>query len=71
MKNLHDCKEFFKDLHMNCLSESAFDKDIFTSTERARYEMFCETLKFIFGEKFEEIELYWVNESLNEYYSKF
>lgn len=69
MKNLNECKEYFKDLYMNCLSDDAFDKSIFESTELARYEMFCETLKFIFGEEFKQIEPHWANEALNEFYS--
>ena len=46
MKKLEECKEYYKDLYFNCLESNAFDKNIFDSTDLARYEMFCETLKF-------------------------
>ncbi len=70
MKNLAECKEYFKDLHMDCLQENAFEKSGYESTEKARFETFCETLKFIFGEQFTRIEPTWAQESLNEFYSR-
>ena len=69
MKKLAECKERFKDLHMNCLQERAFEKSAFDSTEKARFETFCETLKFIFGDQFTKVEPVWAQESLNEFYS--
>lgn len=69
MKNIAECKEFFKDLHMDCLSENAFEKSAFDSTEKAKYEMFCETLKFVYGQEFERVRPLWTQESLNEFYS--
>lgn len=70
MKKLNECKEYFKDLHMTCLEENAFEKNIYESTSLARYEMFCETMKFIFGEEFNQISMQWTQESLNEFYSR-
>lgn len=70
MKNLGECKEYFKDLHMSCLEEDALEESVFESTEKARYEMFCETLEFIFGEEFIQIMPTWTQESLNEFYSR-
>lgn len=69
MKSLNECKEYFKDLYMNCLSDDAFDKSIFENTELARYEMFCETLTFIFGEEFKEAKPHWASEAIKEFYS--
>lgn len=65
MKKIAECKEFFKDLYMNCLMENAFEKNVFDSTEKARYEMFCETMKFVYGEEFERIKPTWIQELLN------
>lgn len=70
MKNIAECKELFKDLHMNCLAENAFEKNVFDSVEKARYEMFCETLKFIYEEEFEKVIPSWTQESLNQFYSQ-
>lgn len=69
MKKINDCKEYFKDVFMNCLEEDAFEKSQFESTEKARFEMFCETLKFVYGEEFEKVRLAWTQEALNEFYS--
>lgn len=70
MKNLHDCKEFFKDLYFNCLSVDAFSKSIFDCVELSRYEMHCDTLLFVFGDEFKEIKPNWISEASKEYYSK-
>ena len=43
---------------------------IFESTEKARYETFCETLKFIYGADFENIMPNWSNDALKEFYSR-
>lgn len=45
-------------------------KAIFESTEKARYETFCETLKFIYGADFENIMPNWSNDALKEFYSR-
>lgn len=70
MKTLNECKEYFKDLYMDCLEENAFEKSTFESTERARFEMFCDTLKFIYGENFKTVQPIWAQDALNEFYSQ-
>lgn len=70
MKNLSECKEFYKDLYMDCLENDSFEKNIFESTEKARYETFCETLRFIYGTDFENIKPNWSNDALREFYSR-
>lgn len=69
MKNLNECKEYFKDLYMNCMSGNAFAKSIFESPDLARYEMFCETLEFIYGAEFKQIKPDWSKEAINKFYS--
>ena len=68
MKSLIDCKEYYKDLYIDCLKYDAFSKSIFESTEKARHEMFCETLLFIYGAEFDKISQVWSQEALNEFY---
>lgn len=70
MKNLSECKEYYKDLYMDCLKKDSFEKSIFESTEKSRYEAFCETLKFIYGADFENIMPNWANDASKEFYSK-
>ena len=70
MKNLIECKEYYKDLYMDCLENNSFEKNIFESTEKSRYETFCETLRFIYGVDFENIMLNWANDAAKEFYSK-
>ena len=62
---------YFKDLLFNCLDENGFEKSPFDCTERAQYETFTNTLKFIYGNEFESIRPTWTQEALNEYYSQF
>lgn len=54
---------------MDCLENDSFEKSIFESTEKARYETFCETLKFIYGADFENIMPNWANDASKEFYS--
>lgn len=70
MKKLIECREYFKDLLTDCLCDDALEKSIFDSTEKVRYETFCETLKFVYGQEFELIKPIWVQETLNEFYSQ-
>lgn len=70
MKNLSECKEYYKDLYMNCLENDSFEKSIFESTGKARYETFCETLKFIYGEDFKNIMPNWSSDASKEIYSR-
>ena len=69
MKKLEECKEYYKDLYFNCLESNAFDKNIFDSTDLARYEMFCETLKFIYGDNFEAVRPVWSSEAAKEFFT--
>ena len=69
MKKIEECKEYYKDLYCNCLESNAFEKNIFDSTELARYEMFCETLKFIYGNNFEVVRPVWSSEASDEFFS--
>ena len=70
MKKLHECKEYFKDVYTDCLAENAFEKSIFESTERARYEMQFEVLEFIYGEDFKKVVNSWQQEALHEFFKK-
>lgn len=69
MKKINDCKEYFKCIFTNCLAEDALGKSIFDSTKKAQFEMFCETLKFVYDEEFEKVKPIWTQETLNEFYS--
>ena len=68
MKALYECKEYFKDLYMDCLEDHAFDKKVFESTDLAKFNTLCETLRFIYGADFEYIRPTWTQEALNEFY---
>lgn len=70
MKKLIECKDYYKDLYMNCLENNSFEKSIFESAENAQYKTFCETLRFIYGADFENIMPHWSNEALKEFYSR-
>ena len=70
MKKLSECKVFFKDLFFDCLDENGFEKSPFECTERAQFEIFVNTLNFIYGNDFEVVRPLWAKEALNEYYSK-
>ena len=69
MKKIEECKEYYKDLYYNCLESNAFEKNIFDSTDLARYETFCETLKFIYSDSFEAIRPEWASEAAKEFFS--
>ena len=51
--------------HLNLPQDTGFE-----STEKARYETFCETLKFIYGEDFKNIMPNWSNDASKEFYSR-
>lgn len=70
MKKLSECEEYYKDLYFDCLTENAFEKSIFESTSLARFEMFCETLEFVYGTEFNQIKPIWSQEELNDFYSQ-
>ena len=69
MRKLNECKEYFKDLYINCLASNAFGKSIFESPDIAIYEMFCETIEFVYGTDFKQIKPIWSQEASNEFYS--
>ena len=69
MKKLNECKEYFKDLYINRFAPNAFGKSIFESLDIARYEMFCETIEFVYGTDFKQIKPIWSQEASNEFYS--
>lgn len=69
MKKITECKEYYKDILINCLVEDALGKSIFESTEKAMFETLCNTLKFVYGKEFEYLKLTWTQETLNEFYS--
>lgn len=68
MKTLYECKEYFKDLYMDCLEDNAFSKSVFESTDLAKFNTLCETLRFIYGADFEYIRATWTQEALNKFY---
>ena len=70
MKKLNECKEYFKELHLNCSKYNSFQKNIFDSTELAQYEAFCDALDFIYGSEFQQVKSIWINEALNEFYNQ-
>lgn len=70
MKSLSECKEYYKDLYMNCLAADGFDKDKFSCTELAQFETHKNTLEFIYGNEFRTAEKLWQREALKEFYSK-
>lgn len=60
MKKLEECKAYFEDVFMDMLDDSE---------ERKRFEMFEETLSFIYGDEYKLVEANWKQDSLNKYYS--
>ena len=68
MKTLYECKEYFKDLYMDCLENHAFSKSAFESTDLAKFNTLCEALRFIYGADFEYIRPTWAQEALIEFY---
>lgn len=68
MRKLEECKEYYKDMYMDVLAVEGFGKDIFECVELAQYNAHRETLKFVYGAKFDAIERYWQREALNEFY---
>lgn len=69
MKEIKECNELYKDLYWDCLEEGAFDKRPCENSAIARYNMFCDTLRFIYGEKeFNRVEPTWSRDAGNEFY---
>lgn len=60
MKRLEECKAYFEDVFMDMLDDSE---------ENKRFEMFEETLTFIYGDEYKRIEARWKQDVLNKYYT--
>lgn len=63
MKRLEECRAYFEDVYMDML-DTHLDYE-----ERKRFKMFEETLSFIYGDEYNQIEANWKQDSLNKYYS--
>lgn len=68
MKKIEECKEYYKHLYIDCLAYDGFTKSSYESMEKARFEMLCETLAFVYGSEFKKIERFWQREALKEFY---
>lgn len=68
MKELRECKEYYKDMYMNVLAVEGFEKNAFECVELAQYNAHRETLKFVYGSEFDKIERIWQREALKEFY---
>ena len=65
LKKLKEMRTYFQDLFESCQLAGGFEKSIFDCTERASFEMFCETLGFIYGDAFKDIRPTWTQEALD------
>ncbi len=63
MKRLEECKAYFEDVYMDMLDTYV------DSEESKRFKMFEETLSFIYGDEYKQIEARWKQDALNKYYS--
>ena len=61
MKRLEECRAYFEDVFMDMLDDSE---------ESKRFEMFEETLTFIYGDEYKRIAPHWKQDALNKYYTK-
>ena len=61
MKRLEECRAYFEDVFMDMLDDSE---------ESKRFEMFEETLTFIYGYEYKRISPRWKQDALNKYYTK-
>lgn len=62
MKRLEENKEFFKDVFMDWLQYN-------DEVTQVRYRTVTDTLEWIYGEEFRNIEAGWRQEALNEFYT--
>ena len=60
MKRLEECRAYFEDVFMDMLDGSE---------ERKQFEVFEETLTFIYGDEYKQIEPRWKQDALNKYWS--
>lgn len=63
MKKLEECRAYFEDVYMDMLDSRA------NSDEDKRFEMFEETLTFIYGDEYKRIEPHWKQDALIKYCS--
>lgn len=68
MRKLEECKEFYKDMYMEVLAVERFEKSQYECMELAKYNAHRETLKFVYGAEFGEIEKTWQREALKEFF---
>lgn len=68
MKKLEECKEMYKDAYMTCLDCSAFRRSSFAIAELTAFNTTRENLRSIYGAEFDEIQPYWCQEAVDEYY---
>lgn len=61
MKRLEECRAYFEDVFMNMLDDSE---------ESKLFEMFEETLAFIYGDEYKRIAPRWKQDALNKYYTE-
>lgn len=70
MKQLEECKNFFKELYMDVLDSGGFDViDEYTNRDITRYSVFIDTMSFVYGSDFDRIKLLWIKEATKEYYN--
>lgn len=60
MKRLEECRAYFEDVFMDMFDDSE---------EGKRFEMFEETLTFIYGDEYKLIAPRWKQDALNKYYA--
>ena len=69
MKELSECKNWFKELYMNVLDAGGFyEVDMYTNRDITRYNMFITALEFIYGTEFNKVRSEWIKEAIEEYY---
>lgn len=66
MKKLEECRAYFEDVYMDMLD--TLDTNA-KSDEEKLFNMFEETLAFIYGDEYKRIEPRWKQDALNKYYS--
>lgn len=69
MRKLSECRNFFEDLFLDCLETDALGKSDLYCYEKNRYDTFCDTLRFIYGQEFEAVQPSWAQAALYEFYS--
>lgn len=60
MKKLEECRAYFEDVFMDMLDDPK---------ESKLFEMFEETITFIYGDEYKQISARWKQDALNKFYS--